>query len=319
MISLPFLRPKDKMLGVAQNKQRYDLPLHQDAGGYFLILLICLMSFLGCITMAGAFILSSVSDRWQSGLENALTIEIPAQQNGSNKLRDSKEISILNDRAKEALEKNSGIENVNILSEDDIKTLISPWLGEDAIGQDLPLPGLLSVTLKTGQVVDAVLPDLKKDLSKIAENIRIDTHESWLSDILKLTSILQFLSGFLAILIGTIAIVSISGAIRAKMAIHHQEIELLHLMGARDRYVARQFQRHMLKLSFKGCALGVFIAALLFLALKLFFGKETALFLPNFNVKPSHMISFMLIPVLGCFIAAFTARYTVLRALRKMP
>ena len=66
----------EKKLGVAFRQGRYDLPLNKDEGTNFLRLLIALMSFLAAVALAGNFALNSMTQRWSSGLENKLTIEI---------------------------------------------------------------------------------------------------------------------------------------------------------------------------------------------------------------------------------------------------
>jgi cell division transport system permease protein len=48
------------------------------------------------------------------------------------------------------------------------------------------------------------------------------------------------------------------------MAANRPVIEVLHFIGARDRYIAGQFQRHFLWLGLKGGAIGGFAAILTF-------------------------------------------------------
>ena len=39
--------------------------------------------------------------------------------------------------------------------------------------------------------------------------------------------------------------VVVAGAVRARMAIHQKELQLLHVMGASDGYIAHQFVRYV--------------------------------------------------------------------------
>ena len=72
---------KDKRLGSAQGKRRYDLPLNQSVGTGFLMVLIALMTFLAIMAVSTSFALNSMTAHWSSGLENKVTIEIPAETN----------------------------------------------------------------------------------------------------------------------------------------------------------------------------------------------------------------------------------------------
>ena len=48
---------------------------------------------------------------------------------------------------------------------------------------------------------------------------------------------------------------------RIGLAIHHSVIEILHLLGAQDAYIARQFQVHALWLGLRGGVIGGMAAA----------------------------------------------------------
>ncbi|MBI2234772.1 MAG: permease, partial [Micavibrio aeruginosavorus] len=69
---------KERTIGRAE-KRRYDLPLNKGAGTAFLVTLIGLMTFLAMLALTSSFTLSAMTQRWTSGLENRITIEIPTQ------------------------------------------------------------------------------------------------------------------------------------------------------------------------------------------------------------------------------------------------
>ena len=45
--------------------------------------------------------------------------------------------------------------------------------------------------------------------------------------------------------------------VRAKLMIHRNEVETLHLIGASDEYIAQQFRRHTLRGTLRGALAGV--------------------------------------------------------------
>lgn len=56
----------------------YDIPLHLKLGTEFLVVLVGLMTFLSLLASIGNLTLGHMTHAWTSGLENSLTIEIPA-------------------------------------------------------------------------------------------------------------------------------------------------------------------------------------------------------------------------------------------------
>ena len=75
---------KTKRVGKVEEKRRYDLPLSQDSSSRFLLLLITLMSFLTILALSAVFFLTTLTNHWVGGLENTMTIEIPAILEGRN-------------------------------------------------------------------------------------------------------------------------------------------------------------------------------------------------------------------------------------------
>ncbi|MAE51418.1 MAG: permease [Micavibrio sp.] len=314
---MAFFLPGDKKLGVATGRRRYDLPLNKSAGTGFLVLLIALMTFLGVMALAGSFALGSMAHHWSSGLENKLTIEIPADD-ATGTIRTREDIEKLSESVTERLSAQNFIRDIHALSQTEIQELIAPWLGEDAENiPDMPLPGLIAVEFIT--INDHLIEKMRADLANIAPNIVIDRHESWLADILRLTGALQFATLLTTLMIGATTIIAIAGAVKSRIAIHRKDVELLHLMGASDRYISRQFQRHALILALQGAAAGAAAGLLGLLAISLFAGDTAAALLPEFQLNMIHIFTLAALPAAACFIAAATAKFTVLRELALMP
>src|SRR5690606_39799746 len=80
--SNPFAR--ERVLGVARGKRRYDLPLSGSSSNNFLRLLIALMTVLGMLALSASFALSAMTDRWSGGLQDKVSVEIPAADSGGD-------------------------------------------------------------------------------------------------------------------------------------------------------------------------------------------------------------------------------------------
>src|SRR5207248_10093943 len=66
------------------------------------------------------------------------------------------------------------------------------------------------------------------------------------------------------VLVVAATVLSVTFATRGAMAANRPVIEVLHFVGAKDGFIAGQFQRHFLWLGLKGGAMGGAAAMLLF-------------------------------------------------------
>ena len=127
------------------------------------------------------------------------------------------------------------------------------------------------------------------------------------------------MAALVVLLVGLSAVTMVIFATRMGLAIHGRVIELLHLVGAQDSYVAREFQRHALKLALRGGALGLLLAILTVFLIGRVLGGGEAAALPDFTLRPVEWALLALLPLVVAAVAMVTARLTVLRTLSRMP
>jgi cell division transport system permease protein len=289
------------------NNGGYDIPLHTRLGTEFLILLIALMTYLSLLSAAGSLALGHMANKWVSGLENAMTIEIPAKSTADEQAK----ILIKN------LEEIKGVKKASILTQDDMSEILSPWLGnQTSILADLPLPVLITVELK--ERTDASTISIKNLARRVAPDATVDAHEDWLNDLMKLTNGLRFTALIIFGLILFVTSLVIGGAVRSRMAIHQRELELLHIMGATDSYISGQFIRYVLSQSLRGVAYGVLGGAITLLGFLILADKSEGT-IPSITLQGTDWLAFIIVPLLLMIIGGFTARHTVLRVLNDMP
>ena len=106
---------------------------------------------------------------------------------------------------------------------------------------------------------------------------------------------------------------------RTGLDIHRQTVDLVHLLGARDRYIARLFERHALAFGFVGGVLGLAAAAATISAIALAVHRLAAGLLPAVTLGLAHWAALAALPIAAAGIAMLTARVTVLRTLAKGP
>lgn len=307
-------RKRESFLGVAIGKRQYDLPLNKDKGNNFLILLIALMSVMGVLALCGSFALSEMKARWTSGLENKATIEIPAQDENGVLLRNDT-IETIADAVTELLETQPSVETIERLSDAEISALISPWLGDsDKALEQFPIPALITVHFVKGADMDLVAQRIKN----VASTAVLDRHESWLADVLEFTGTLKAVAIGVTFIVLFTTIVSVAGAVQSRMAVYHEELELLHIMGAADSYITRQIQRYMLGICLKGAVMGTFIGIIVVLIGTWLAGSNESALIPQFTLSGAQWVILLLLPCFIGIIGMGTARHTTLRNLQQM-
>jgi len=309
-----------KKLGVADERGRYDLPLNKGGGTGFLILLVALMTFLATMALSMSFVLDGMTERWSSGIENHMTIEIPTEDSGGL-VRTRDDLRLLSNNISEALAaKTDLIDSHKIMSESDIIDLLSPWLGDNISADNIPLPSLIEVKVMPDvDDLPAKTEALKTELEAIVPNVHVDTHEEWLADLVRFTGSLNFVALLVILLIGFTTIAAVAGAIHARIAVHKREVELLHLMGARDAYINQQFQRHALILCLKGSIIGLLCAIATMIIMRIVIGGEGSQLMPSLSISIPHILILLSLPAFSALIGSMTARFTVMRSLSRMP
>ena len=152
----------------------------------------------------------------------------------------------------------------------------------------------------------------------------LDDHRLWLDRLAGLVLSIEATALTIVLLIGAAAVLTVVFTTRAGLAVHHAVIEVLHLIGAKDGYIAQQFERQARGLGLRGGLVGLALTAVTLIAIGhasaalSIFGDQVRL-LPSLALAPWHWLVLALLPLAAAAIAMLTARLTVLRALRRMP
>lgn len=295
--------------------RRYDLPLQADGSSRFLPWFIGLMVYLATLTLAFSMILTVAIERWDAGLQGSLTVQVPVPADGTALAPERLDAVVL------ALRSTPGIASASAMDVAAERELLRPWLGSSLDDAALPLPVLIDVHTQAGVAVDAVA--LEARLAAIVPGTNVATHDRWLGRLFR-TARLIVLSGDLAVaLIGAGAVLTIIFTTRTGLLIHHDVIELLHLVGAQDAYVARQFQSHAFRQALRGGAAGMTLALVTVatIAAAAAFGRggDEAMSFQGLGISLLGWLALLLLPVAAGGVALMTARITVLRTLGRMP
>ncbi|WP_373475019.1 cell division protein FtsX [Sphingorhabdus sp.] len=211
----------------------------------------------------------------------------------------------------------AGIAEVNPVPDGDVRNLLKPWLGNDVIDTDIPVPALIDIRFKKAPD-DATLNALKARAQKMAPKIRLDSHSSWMAPFFQLMASLIYLAVaiFILLLIATSAVVIL--AVRSTLNTHRATIEIMHMMGGTDLQAARLFQRRVALDALLGGVIGFGAAAGVILTLG---GRIAAVepgLLAGASLPVYGWVALAIIPLAVTGLAMLMARWTVVSALKKM-
>jgi cell division transport system permease protein len=292
-------------------RRRADLPFDHDATAAFLPAMIAMMVFLATLALSGALVLDNLLERWNRDIKGTLTVQVVPDANNS-----TKDVEARIDKTIRILEETPGVIRARALSDAELSALIEPWLGSTDLIADLPLPHLIDVTISDTDPPDLVA--LSDRLKAEVKGASVDDHRIWLSRVIRLADGLELLARAIMALVGLAAAVAVVYATRAGLAIHRQSIEILHLVGARDSYIARQYAKRALWLGTQGAVIGFALASPVLIGLGAMAKSLQGGLLAEVSFGPAHWVVLGAVPVVAALLAMVAAFLTVLRTLSRM-
>jgi len=293
--------------------RRSDLQLERDSLGRFLPWLIAFMVYLSILAMAGMLTLNNLSERWNKGLSGTLTVQVPPpDETAAAVASHPKRLNAI----LAVLKKTPGVTRADLLTEDHLLSLLEPWLGAGVAVGDLPLPRLIDVEFESGASIDIMA--LQGRLSAIVAGTLVDDHGIWLKRLITLIRTVQVLAMAVLAFIGLATVGTVIFTTRTGLAIHQDAIEVLHLIGAQDSYIARQFANRALMLGLKGGAISLVLALPTLWGIGYLAGSLQSGILPAMALPATGWLTLFGLPLAVALIAMVTARLTVMKTLRKM-
>ncbi|MBI4967856.1 MAG: cell division protein [Rhodospirillales bacterium] len=291
---------------------RTDLPFANDATGRFLPLVVTLMVFLAALALAAMMAFHGLVGRWNRDVAATLTIQVPVATGPESAARTKGRVEAV----LKLLTETEGVARAEALALDRVAALLEPWLGSGDLVGELPLPRLIDVALEPGRVLDTKA--LAARLQAVAPGTQLEDHRVWLSRVLRLARAVEALTAAVLALIGLVTSATVIYATRTGLAVHAPAIELLHLIGARDAYIAGQFAGRAFGLGFKGGLIGLGLAVPTLYGLDVMAQGIGGGLLPDLRLSIPNWLAIALLPLVAALLATVTARLTVHRALARM-
>jgi cell division transport system permease protein len=290
--------------------QRSDLPLERDSLSRYLPWIIAFMVFLAALVLAGVLALDSLAARWDRESRATLTVQVPPVEAAA---ADEARLQA----ALAAIRATPGVTHTTVLGKDGLVALLEPWLGDLGGADDLPLPRLIDVQIDADAGVDA--DALARRLEAAVPGTAVDDHRVWLDRLVRLVQAVELLAAVALALMGAATVGTVVFTTRTGLAIHHDVIEVLHLIGARDAYIARQFAVRALVLGLRGGIAGLVLAVPTLLGFGALAARLETGLLPDFSLGAGDWTVLAGLPLAAAAIATVTAGLTVNRTLAGMP
>ena len=284
--------------------------------GRALIVVIAIMTFLACLTAGAALLVADASQAWRSDVLRDATIQV--------KPRAGEDVDGLVAKAVAIAGKAPQIESVHALTEAQSEKLLEPWLGAGLDLSQLPVPRLILLRLR-GQRGDD-LAGLRKALASAVPEADLDDHRVWAARLGAMADAVVILAAALFALMIVAMGTAIGFATRGAMAGNREIVEVLHLVGASDAFIAGEFQTHFRRLGFRGAMIGG-LAAIAFFAIAAFLsfwsahspgGAEMAAMFGSFALPVSGYLALVVVCAAVTLLTGFLSRAIVMRHLRSL-
>lgn len=236
-------------------RERLTLIPADSIAGRALVTVIAIMTFLATLTGGSAMLVRDASRDWSATAAREMTIQVkPAS--GRNAEIDAGRIA-------QAIRGLAGIEEARVFTREESARLLEPWLGAGLDLGELPVPVLIVIKLNgASNATIAAIRELAKEISTSAV---VDDHRGWVQRLERMAGALVIIALIVLALVLTAMGLAIAFATRGAMAGSREIVSVLHFVGASDRFIAREFQKHFLKLGLRGAALGGLASIIVFL------------------------------------------------------
>ena len=277
--------------------------------GNALTIVIVIMSFLACLTLGAVTLVRDASRDWQLDIQREVTIQVRPV--------DGVDVETESAKAAAMARQTPGVAGVEVLDAKENAKLLEPWLGSNLDLSDLPIPRLVVVRLTDPNAAN--LGDLAARLKAQVKGASLDDHRGWAARLQSMANATVLAGLAILSLVFVATVLSVVFATRGAMASNSVVVSVLHICGAEDGFIAREFQRHFLLLGLRGGLIGAAAAGLLFallgfLVIPSISGTDSdqvsALF-GHFAVGPIGYFGALGIAFLIAVMTALTSRLTV--------
>ena len=205
---------------------------------------VAIMTLLASLTFGAVMLMRAAANEWQSAVAREITIQI--------KPAEGRDVEADVQKAVAVAQAFPGVGEVRPYSREESARLLEPWLGCGLGLEELPMPRIIVV-----RIVPDTTPDLARLRKLLAERVAgasLDDHRAWMERMRAMARAVVAAGIDVLLLMLAATMLSVTFATRGAMAANRPIVEVLHFIGAKDAFIAGQFQRHFLMLGLEGGA-----------------------------------------------------------------
>jgi cell division transport system permease protein len=305
--------PGDGARPTARSGRTASLVPAASISGRALAVIIAIMTFLGSLTVGAVDLVRTAAEDWTASIVREATIQVrPAP---------GRDLAVDVTRATEIAVRFPGVADVSPYTAEETRRMLEPWLGTGLGAEDLPIPRLIVVKLADDRRTDMVA--FRNALRAEVPTASLDDHRQWFDRLRAMArAVIVVGLAIVSLMVATMAL-SVVFATRAAVETNRPVVEVLHFVGARDGFIAGEFQRHFLWLALKGSAVGGILALATILVAGFIAGRWRATaggdqieaLFGSFSLGTTGYVGVVLLVLLVTAVAAVTSRWTVMRTL----
>jgi cell division transport system permease protein len=285
--------------------------------GRALVVVIAIMTFLACLTAGAALLVAHASQAWRSDVLREATIQV--------KPGAGDDIESLVAKAVAVASRSPEVESARAYSKAESEKLLEPWLGAGFDLSQLPVPRIIVLRLR-GQRPDDDLASFRSALASAVPQAVLDDHRIWATRLGAMADAVVVLAAALFMLMIVAMSTAIGFATRGAVAANREIVEVLHLVGASNGFIAKEFQGHFRRLGLRGAMIGGLAAIASFAAgSALSFwrahspgGDEIAAMFGSFALGPSGYLALVAVCVAVTLLTGLLSREIVMRHLQNL-
>ncbi len=281
-----------------------------------LVMVIAIMTFVAALIVGAVGLVRDAATHWRTDMVREVTIQVRPVQ--------GRDISGEIGKAIEVARRTPGVADARSLTREETGRLLEPWLGSNVELGTLPLPRLIVVRLDGKTEPD--LAGMRRTLSADVAGATLDDHRTWSARLASISDAIMVAGTSLLLLVLIATTLSVSFATRGAVATNRAVVEVLHLIGARNSFIAGTFQRHFLAIGLKGGLIGGAAAAFLFVVTGIVpsvlswlpGGEEAAFLTGQFSLDRQGYLGIAGIVALMTLVTTIASRVTVRWTLREI-
>ncbi len=274
----------------------------REAALFFVVGALCFLAALAALTTRGTY---KAAEAWGAQIEGDITVV----------MRDIDRRTA--EQAAEQVTALAGVFEAQVLSREEVEELLEPSLGPGGMPDGLPVPMLMVVQ------ADTSVGDPTRSIEGVLDELSIDGdvagNAGYAENVHGALGVLRLVALSIVALLSATAVAVIAFATHAALLARRDIVDVLHLSGAEDRYIASLFERRFWILALQA-GLGGSVAALMITALIVFTGSGSdgveAQLLPRLSLDFWDIVILLVTPLMAGLAARIAARVTVLASLK---